>query len=66
MSDDEFISSVLYFHQYKDDVTRLSGWDEARCARLMPAFHKAWTDRNLADYILDRVARTYRIDDADA
>lgn len=41
--DDEFKRDVRYFYQEKGDPTRFSGWDAARCQRLLPAFYEAWS-----------------------
>lgn len=62
-NDKEFIRSVLYYCRYKDDVTRLTDWDEEICKQLMPAFYKAWKDCQIADEVLNRVMLTYGDDE---
>ena len=57
--DEEFIGSVIFFHKYKDDVTRFTYWDEGRCKLLMPAFHKAWKELQISKDVMDRISKSY-------
>lgn len=57
-SEAEFVRMVAYYAR-EGDATSFAGWDEARCARVMPSFYKAWKDVEIARDILERVARTY-------
>lgn len=40
--DEKFIRLVVLFWQDKEDPTCYAGWDETRCAQLMPDFYNTW------------------------
>lgn len=57
--DEEEIQQIQYFHEYKGDVTRWCGWDEAipRIKQYHPHLLKAIRSVQIANRILDDVVK---------
>lgn len=57
--DKEWCRGILFMFKDKGDPTRSTGWDRAKCGRLMPAFLVAWDAYVNAEEAVGRIAESY-------